>query len=570
MRIKKMVNKQLARINGGSGRNPKLKFHQTGGWIMLMLVVFRLAGGNAAYADERASGVAGPSRMKRKLSPATPRSLLLAQVSGKADSEAPASPSWVTPKRFKTLAPHPRLFVTAQDIERMVDNGKGGEDKAAYETVEAAAETGLKDVENPMAGISRWKRGVLIQGRLTALAIQWHRTRDRRYLEAALKTIDAMRAWMLPHSITLAEGQFIAGVAVTYDLLYNDLTPAQRAWMVKIGHDSFATPFLRVTGPRDPEQRIDGERREWWMGIISNWNPVSISGGGLLALAMYEDLPEAQTMIDRVNDSYQPIFDYLNATEGGWVEGLGYWNWTIHYMSLFLISYERASGQKQAGFRSEGFHQTLTFGTYFVPHGEPCGFGDNQHGNFSSSLFAAAKHLGYDDALLRLQDHKERLEKAAEVKAALRKAAAGNKTDEAGKTAESPAAVDKPVNISYGVPQNLLIEPAPLEKHLQPRKNRVKHYPIQGWGMLADQWPNPTIYASVRGGELGGAHSYNDLLSWNGVVGIEKMITSISGGRSSSAAFGARDKDIYERGSTSKNSLFIGGLPPSRTKSGKV
>lgn len=70
--------------------------------------------------------------------------------------------------------------------------GRGEDFAENYASVEAAAETGLADTENPMAGISIWKRAVLIQGRLTALAIQWHRTKDRRYLEAALANVDGI------------------------------------------------------------------------------------------------------------------------------------------------------------------------------------------------------------------------------------------------------------------------------------------------------------------------------------------------------------------------------------------
>lgn len=489
-------------------------------------------------------------------------------ASAQGDSARAERCDWVTPKRLDALAPHPRLFVSQEQIARMV-KGRGEAFSEDYEWVEAAAETGVRDTETPMANISRWSRGVLIQGRLTALAIQWHRTRDRRYLEAALETVDAMKAWMKPNQITLAEGQYIAGLAVTYDLLYNDLSPEQRAWMVEIARDHFVKPFLRVTGSADRTQRIEGERRSWWQGILSNWNPVSITGGGLLALTMYEALPEAQTMIDRVNASYQPIFDYLQKSEGGWMEGLGYWNWTIHYMSLFGVSYERTTGKTLPGFHSDGFRQTLTFGTYFVPHGEACGFGDNRHGRFSFSLMAAARHFGYDDALKRLQDHRLRMKAAARLKEE-RQAEAADKRGQEPQESEKQPESDAPVNISYGGPNRLLIGPDPLEKGIEPQKDAVRQYPVQGWGMLADQWPKPAIFAAVRGGELGGAHTHTDLLSWQAVVGIEQMIDECGDGRISSAAFGARDGDIFERSIAAKNTLFIGSIPPNKTRRGKA
>jgi len=131
-------------------------------------------------------------------------------------------PGWTTPKRYENLAPHPRLYVTAAQLQRMVA-GRGDDFAELYETVAAAADTGVTDFENPMAHLTTLDQSVQNQGRLLALAVQWHRTRDRKYLEAALKNLDAMKGWMKPDIINLQEGQFIAGFAITYDLFCNDL-----------------------------------------------------------------------------------------------------------------------------------------------------------------------------------------------------------------------------------------------------------------------------------------------------------------------------------------------------------
>ena len=475
-------------------------------------------------------------------------------AAAEAQEKPVPAPNWTTPKPFKELAPHPRLFVSAEQIQRMV-KGRGEDYAETYETVAAAAETGVRDAENPMKEISPFGRGFQIQGRLTSLAIQYHRTKDRRYLEAALKNVLGMEDWLQPmREFSLRHGQFIAAVAVAYDLLHNDLTPEERSAMVAFARDHCIRPFLRVTA-RGKNLKTDGERGSWWQHIISNWNPVCNSGAGMLALVMYEDLDEAQTVIDRVDASFRPIIDYLQETEGGWVEGLGYWNWTIHYMSLFLISYERTTGQEHAGFRSPGFRQTLTFGQYFVPHDEACGFGDNQHGGISSSLLAAAEHLGYKDVVKCLQDYLERRDAAR----ALKKERRGEQ--EEAPTPEEDGTV-KVVNISYGEPQRLLIHPDPRPEVASPEpvRNVTHSFPKQGWSMIADRWPKPTVYASVRGGELGGAHTHDDLLSWHGVVGIERMIHNICKAGYYDTSWQSRAKEIFERGTASANTLFIGGL----------
>jgi len=439
----------------------------------------------------------------------------------------------------KTLAPHPRLFVSGEQIARVI-KGRGEAYAEAYRQVEAAAARGVQDAADPMREISPFGRGFVIGGRLISLAIQWHRTHDRRYLEAAVKTIEGMKSWLPPRGqITLQEGQYIAAVAIAYDLLYNDLTPDERARLVAFAREHCLQPFLRVTG----------ERGSWWQRIVSNWNPVCVSGPGMLALAMYEDIPEAQTVVDRVQDSLAPIFDYLQETRGGWVEGLGYWNWTMHYTSIFLMSYERATGQRHPGFRSDGFREAMLFGQHFVPYDEECGFGDNQHGGLDATVLAAAEFLGDRDVLKRLQMYQQRVQETEALKRKLRRD-------------RQPTAPPNPTDIGYWVPLRLLVEPEPATDVPEPppMRNFVRTYPQQGWTALADQWPKPHVYASIRGGQLGGPHTHDDLLSWNGVIGIEKMILNYHQAGYYDSAWEWRAKEIYERNAASKNTLFIAGL----------
>ena len=466
------------------------------------------------------------------------------------------TPDWATPKKYRDLAPHPRLFVSQEQIARMVE-GRGEAFEEAYEKVAAAAETGVRDAETPMQGIGSLRRSHLIIGRLVSMAIQWHRTRDRRFIEAALKNVDGMRSWLRPTGqVNLMEGQDIAAVAMMYDLLHNDLSPDERAFMVEFAREHCIRPFLRVTG-RGKRLSTDGERGSWWQGIVSNWNPVCVSGAGMLALAMYEDIPEAQTVVDRVQQSLDPIVKYLEKTGGGWVEGVGYWNWTMHYSFLFHMSLERTTGEKSAWLRSPAVRSTMLFGQHFVPHDEACGFGDNNHGDFSSSQYATAEHLGYEDVLARLQQYRRHYEEVRARKAEFR----GEKKPEPAKDTE-PDVEPKTVNIGYGTPLDLLIDPDPLpaEEAPQPRSGVAHSYPEQGWGMVADRWPEPNVYASVRGGVLGGPHTHADLLSWNAVVGIERMILNINRAGYYDTAWEGRAKDIYERNQTSKNTLFLAGV----------
>lgn len=470
-------------------------------------------------------------------------------------------PNWKTPKAFKTMAAHPRLFISQAQIDRM-GKGRGEEYTDTYKQIEDTAETGIRDAEKPFKVNRNYNyRGFMIQGRLTSLAIQWHRTKDRKYLDAAIKNMAGMQEWVNPNgSITLQEGQYMSGLAVGYDLLKNDMTPEERLKIVNMVRKYFIHPFLRntATGKNMLEH---GERGIWWQRRLSNWNPVCAAGAGMLALTMYEDLEEAQTVIDRVTDSFAPIIREFEECEGGWIEGLGYWNWTVHYLSLYYMSYERATGQEHTDFRSEGFKKTMTYGLYFVPHDEACGFGDNQHGGIGSSTFAAAEHLKYNDVLNDLQTYRKRSEAMKTKKKELR-AEAKPKLEKKEEKKDDKKEEPKDVNINYGPPQHLLICPDPLKDSpvIPTEKAKVKYFPKQGWGMVADVWPSPNFYASVRGGVCAGDHTHADLLSWNAVIGIEKMIHNIYESGYYRTAFQSRSSDIYERNQTSKNTLFINGV----------
>lgn len=484
----------------------------------------------------------------------------IATTAGAQDGSPEVRPAWAAAKRLHDLTPHPRLFVSQAQLDRMVA-GRGDAFTELYAQVAAAADAGLRETDNPLSDFSMFDRGFLIQGRLTSLAIQWHRTKDRRYLDAAVTTIERMKDWLEPlDEYSLEHGQYIAAIAVTYDLLHNDLTPAQRQALVAFARDHCIRPYLRLTG-RGGRLDVDGQRGSWWQDIVSNWNPVCNSGPGMLALTLYEDLDEAQTVLDRVDESLDRIIDDLQMTGGGWVEGLGYWNWTIHYMSLFYISYERATGQRHAGFRSPGFRQSLTFVDFFVPYDEACGFGDNQHGDISDSLLAAAEHLGDEPLLQQLLRYRLRYEQAQQRKRLAR--SEGHGAGEGASDADAERG-ERSVDIGYGVPQQLLISPDPLAAGtaLEPGGPLLQVYPKQGWAALADRWPLPNVYAAARGGQLGGPHTHHDLLSWHGVVGQERMILSQWKADYLQSSWARRAHEIYERNHASKNGLIIAGLGP--------
>lgn len=438
---------------------------------------------------------------------------------------------WSIPKRHAKLAPHPRLAISQEQLDKLPEKAKSSK---VYPRIVAAAENGFVDTENPLSRYWILEQGLRMNGRLLSLAIQWHVTGNRKYLQCILATAKALKKFSAYGTgFELWDGQAALGLAMTYDIICRDLTKDQRQVLVKAGRE-FIHNWLRMTGKGD--KAALGEKRAFWVDRISNWNPVCSAGPGMLALTMYEDIPESQLVLDRVFSTFRPIFEEMKKNGGAWVEGLGYWNWTIANVALFGISFERSTGTKHDAFRSEHFRNCLMFGSWFAPHHVPCGFGDNNGARFGFAQAVTARHLNDSNAYTFYRWYHSILEE------------------------RDLARKDDPVDIFHELPLSLIMLDGKAPEPVPAIKGPSIHYPRQGWGMVADQWPSPKIYASVRGGEGSGDHIHADLLSWNGLIGGELMILNPTRAPKEPAGYYDRRFDIFDKSQASKNSLFVAGI----------
>ena len=69
-----------------------------------------------------------------------------------------------------------------------------------------------------------------------------------------------------------------------------------------------------------------------------------VISSGMLCLSLYEECADARLLLPRVEQSVAPFFHTLDATGGGWPEGIGYWNYGMRYGFQYLLSHERATG----------------------------------------------------------------------------------------------------------------------------------------------------------------------------------------------------------------------------------
>ncbi|MGH7146000.1 MAG: hypothetical protein ACREJ2_17960, partial [Planctomycetota bacterium] len=98
----------------------------------------------------------------------------------------------------------------------------------------------------------------------------------------------------------------------------------------------------------------------------------------------------------------------------------------------------------------------------------------------------------------------------------------------------------------------------------------VKAFAGLDWYILADRWPDPRLYLSVRGGTTEVPHGHMDLTSFHCVVGGEALINTISAAEYLDTTFSPRRYELFEMTPPAKNAVLINGVGhgrPARVKS---
>lgn len=445
----------------------------------------------------------------------------------------------------RPLADHPRLYVSAQQLAA-VGHAKPPNPlmTAAAKAVAQEALAGLTSTQvpfDPARHNGHLIRARRMQTRVLSLIVRWRQTRQPRYRDAAYAHLLQMDRWKYWSWITwrkgdsapdaifdLSYGENSLTLGLAYDWLYADLSPHQRATLRDIARRRSLRSFLKHVRPR---------YRMFWFGKQdSNWNAVCAGGAGVLALAMYDELPEARRALPSCEQSLAPYMLYLDKTRGGWPEGLGYWNFGMRYALLYLLSHEHATGLPHQLLRRPATRKTLWFPLDFCPNGVPCGFGDANSWQPMPVHLAAARAL--DDHALE-----------ASLWSRLKDLNLGFHT--------WPDAAE------------LLLLGAPSGRRQKKRTLPAKTYAAKlyrdlDWGYLADRMPDPRLYLAIRGGTTEVPHGHVDLLSFFCVVGDEALITNLGLHEYLDTTFSPRRYELFEASPASKNTLFINGVGPMR------
>lgn len=201
--------------------------------------------------------------------------------------------------------------------------------------------------------------------RLFFLSYTYRTTGDKKYVDRAEKEMLAIAAftdWNPSHFLDVAE--MTMALAIGYDWLYNELSPASRS----IIRDAIVKKGLEPS--MDPKNNS-------WLKAEHNWNQVCNAGMTYGAIAVYEDHTElSKQIINRAIGSIAlPMKDY--APDGAYPEGYGYWGYGTSFNVMFISAVEKLFGKDFDLNRMPGFLKTPGYLENMTgPSGKPFNYSD--------------------------------------------------------------------------------------------------------------------------------------------------------------------------------------------------
>jgi hypothetical protein len=262
---------------------------------------------------------------------------------------------------------HPRVFLTQAEIDALKEKTRSQKElwQAAISNVRALT----VEAPKPPAEERRAQNEVGIG--IAEAAFVYKMTGDKKYLDAAKKYIDAAVSYDVwgystnKPNVDLAAGHLLYGMGWAYDLLYNDLTAAER--------DRYRNKLIKQSRLMyDFFKAKSGKSYAY----SQNHTYIPITGLAIAAYALMGETPEANdwAALSRA------IYDRVLATysdDGYYYEGMEYWifstPWLVHYMDAQLHAtgedlYKSTPGLKLA--HEYVAHATLPGGEFNFDFGD--------------------------------------------------------------------------------------------------------------------------------------------------------------------------------------------------------
>ena len=277
--------------------------------VVLVFFAFVCIGASAQDARE----VLGPKDGPAKKGSTNPLAQLMVVLNSKL--------------RPELMGKHPRVYFTDAELNVLRERARTTH-KDLWAGVLADVRALKADPPRPPAEQRRAQNDVAIA--IAQAAFVYNIEGDKKYLNAAKKYMDAAVSYDVwgysfnKPNVDLAAGHLLYGMSIGYDLLFNDLTPAERT-------------RYRDTIARHAQLMYDYFKLKPGRTIPYSQNHVFIpvAGLGIAAYALYDEVPEAPQWAALSRAIYDRVLATYSA-DGYYYEGFEYWvfstPWIIHYL----------------------------------------------------------------------------------------------------------------------------------------------------------------------------------------------------------------------------------------------
>jgi len=262
---------------------------------------------------------------------------------------------------------HPRVYVTDKELAELRLRARTSHRELWQQAIRHLRALAA-DPPPPPAEARRQQNDVAIA--IAEAAFVYKIEGDRKYLDAARRYMDAAVSYDIwgyasnKPNVDLAAGHLLYGLGWGYDLLYNDLSPAERARY----RDKLISQARLLADYFKPKE---GKT----FAYSQNHTFIPIAGLGVAAYALYDETPEAPAWASLS----RAIFDRVLATysqDGYYYEGFEYWIFATPWLIHYLDAQRHATGEDlydQPGFRlmhQYVAHSMLPGGDYVFDFGD--------------------------------------------------------------------------------------------------------------------------------------------------------------------------------------------------------
>ncbi|MBM4086983.1 MAG: DUF4962 domain-containing protein, partial [Planctomycetes bacterium] len=307
-------------------------------------------------------------------------------------SEFSKGGSFSVKRYYETVkpAPHPRLYFQAEDIPKLRAATEVEPRKKFWRSVQQAADGWITQPPVQYVPAERWGTFLITtrsaNARIETFTLAYLLTADERYLAKAkeqVKVVLSWDCWVDPchgggkSRADLATGEICRGLGTFYDWAYDALSQPER--------DDIRREVVRRGIVPIYERSVEGAS---WARSFSNWAAVVHGGAGVAALALLDEEPDAALWLDQIEAKMRCYLDTFDS-QGGWVEGPGYWSYGVSYALWFIDALRRVTHGERDLYRHDRLARTLNFVFYCTtPDGRgSVNFADSPYGPaFNSAL----------------------------------------------------------------------------------------------------------------------------------------------------------------------------------------